>query len=244
MMTPPAVVAGVGDELQAVVQRLDVRPGEELDAQPGTDILRLGGEFGEFLGPRPRSQGPSSPSGVTLMCRAPSTSAASSRLRRTRSDSSRCGPSSHQYGIPSSSRWTIPLSASMVLIPASRYSATAAGRSSDSRPKPRKPAAAAASIRSRRGSGLRRSGRSEAASPALVQQVAISSSRPGSSRDPLRALVGTVLTLSSGTAIGGQLCGIISSTRFFADRIVGRHPARLQLQLMEVTWAGRESACR
>ena len=70
----------------------------------------------------------------------------------------------------------MPLSASMARIPVSRYSATAAGRSSESRPKPRKPADDAASIRSRSVSGLRRSGRSEAASPALVQQVAISSS--------------------------------------------------------------------
>src|SRR3954468_10434085 len=44
-------VSGVLDELQSVVQRLDVRPGEELDSQPGPRVLRLGCEFGELRGP-------------------------------------------------------------------------------------------------------------------------------------------------------------------------------------------------
>src|SRR3954449_3229821 len=44
-------VSGVLDELQSVVQRLDVRPREELDPQPRADVLRLGCEFGELRGP-------------------------------------------------------------------------------------------------------------------------------------------------------------------------------------------------
>ena len=60
----------------------------------------------------------------------------------------------------------------MARIPLSPYSATAAGRSSDSRPKPRKPADDAASIRSRRVSGLRRSASVGGGVPALLQQVA------------------------------------------------------------------------
>ena len=66
----------------------------------------------------------------------------------------------------------MPLSSSMARIPLSPYSFSAAGRSADNSPKPRNPAADAASIRSRRFSGLRRSARSEAASPALLQHVA------------------------------------------------------------------------
>ena len=66
----------------------------------------------------------------------------------------------------------MPLSSSMVRIPGSPYISSAAGRSADKSPKPRNPAAEAASIRSRRSSGLRRSVRSDAASPALDQQVA------------------------------------------------------------------------
>ena len=50
-------VSGVIDELQAVVQRLDVRPGEELDPQPCADILRLGRELGELRGPAPAVPG-------------------------------------------------------------------------------------------------------------------------------------------------------------------------------------------
>src|SRR4051812_47959161 len=44
-------VSGVLDELQSVVQRLDVRPREELDSQPRAGVLRLVGEFGELRGP-------------------------------------------------------------------------------------------------------------------------------------------------------------------------------------------------
>ena len=46
-------VSGVVDEPQAVVQRLDVRPGEELDPQPRADVVRLGRELGELRGPAP-----------------------------------------------------------------------------------------------------------------------------------------------------------------------------------------------
>ena len=46
-------VSGVVDEPQAVVQRLDVRPGEELDPQPRADIVRLRRELGELRGPAP-----------------------------------------------------------------------------------------------------------------------------------------------------------------------------------------------
>jgi hypothetical protein len=70
----------------------------------------------------------------------------------------------------------MPLSSSMARIPLSPYSRSAPGRSADSSPKPRNPAADAASIRSRTVSGLRRSVRSDAASPALVQHVASSRS--------------------------------------------------------------------
>src|SRR6478672_13427405 len=66
----------------------------------------------------------------------------------------------------------MPLSSSMARIPLSPYSFSAAGRAADNRPKPRNPAADAASTRSRRFSGLRRSARSDAASPALLQHVA------------------------------------------------------------------------
>ena len=51
----------------------------------------------------------------------------------------------------------MPLSSSMARIPLNPYSFSAAGRSADNSPKPRNPAADAASIRSRRFSGLRRS---------------------------------------------------------------------------------------
>src|SRR3954452_6888461 len=44
-------VSGVLDELQSIVQRLDVRPGEELDPQPRAGVLRLGRELGELRGP-------------------------------------------------------------------------------------------------------------------------------------------------------------------------------------------------
>src|SRR3954468_10218036 len=44
-------VSGVLDELQSVVQRLDVRPGEELDSQPRAGVLCLAGELGELRGP-------------------------------------------------------------------------------------------------------------------------------------------------------------------------------------------------
>src|SRR5690242_9164316 len=44
-------VSRVLDELQSVAQRLDVRPGEELDSQPRAGVLRLGCEFGELGGP-------------------------------------------------------------------------------------------------------------------------------------------------------------------------------------------------
>src|SRR4051812_9702845 len=44
-------VSGVLDQLQSVVQRLDVRPGEELDSQPRARVLRLGCEFGELRSP-------------------------------------------------------------------------------------------------------------------------------------------------------------------------------------------------
>ena len=145
-----SVVSGVLDELQSVVQRLDVRPGEELDSQPRADACAWAASSANFAAQCSRSHGASSPSGVTLMCLAPSASAALSRSCRIRSDSSRRGPSSHQYGIPSSSRSTMPLSSSMARIPLSPYSCSAAGRSADSSPKPRNPAADAASIRSRR----------------------------------------------------------------------------------------------
>src|SRR4051795_8748993 len=44
-------VSGVLDELQSVVQRLDVRPGKELDSQPRAGVLRLACELGELRGP-------------------------------------------------------------------------------------------------------------------------------------------------------------------------------------------------
>ena len=192
---------------------------------------------------RQRSQGPSSPSGVTLMCRAPRASATSSTSCRTRSDSARRGPSSHQYGIPSSSRCTIPLSASMARIPLNRYSATAAGRSSDSRPKPRKPADDAASIRSRSVSGLRRSGRSEAASPAEVQQVARSSSLPaaGSSCVFVPSGVGCVDSVIPDHLRGQQgpwICGraVWASANVLLFHFVGDGAHVLKLQVRDGLW--------
>src|SRR4051794_20067565 len=61
---------------------------------------------------------------------------------------------------------------------------SATARSTASTPKPVNPAAAAASIRSRRGTGLPWSSREGAASPAVVQQVASSSSAAVMARAP------------------------------------------------------------
>ena len=49
----PGLVAGLLDEPQGLGERADVRPGEELDPQPGADSLGLGGELGEPGGPEP-----------------------------------------------------------------------------------------------------------------------------------------------------------------------------------------------
>src|SRR4051794_39317584 len=70
----------------------------------------------------------------------------------------------------------MPLSASIARMPARPCSRSATARSTARTPKPVNPAAAAASIRSRRGTGLRQSSRDGAASPAVVQHVASNSS--------------------------------------------------------------------
>ena len=119
----PCVVPGVLDELQAVVQRLDVRPREELDPEPGADVVGLRRELGELR--RPVLAVPRRIVAVGGHLEVPG----AERLRRLekgvriRSDSARCGPSSHQYGIPSSSRSTMPLSSSIARIPPARIPA-------------------------------------------------------------------------------------------------------------------------
>jgi hypothetical protein len=70
----------------------------------------------------------------------------------------------------------MPLSVSIARMPDRPCSRTAVATSTASTPKPVNPAAAAASIRSRSGTGLRQSARDGAASPAVVQHVASSSS--------------------------------------------------------------------
>ena len=73
-----SVVSGVVDEPRARAQVLDVRPREELEPEPRPDAVGLRRELGELRCPvlGIRSHRASSPWGVTLMCRAPSASAA------------------------------------------------------------------------------------------------------------------------------------------------------------------------